>query len=175
MSWTILQMSASEKAAWYGAIVATGALLWNIVRDIIRWFRHGPRLKISASQPAHYGPDSFVVEVTNTRPPAAMIESVKLRCFARRWFFFRKEIDHEGAFGLSGSMDFPPNVTIEDAHHWEVHLDPRILLSSMFKAKFTSVNTVCVEIREAHRRRPYRCYPDARRFLAWVGSDATVR
>ncbi len=107
MSWTIPQMSASEKAAWYGAVVASVAVLWNIVRDIIGWLKRGPRLKISVYQTDHDGPDTFLVEITNTRPPAAMIESVKLRCFARRLFFFRTEIDHEEAFGLSGSNGFP--------------------------------------------------------------------
>jgi hypothetical protein len=174
--WTIfLKMSPSEKAAWYGAVVASFALFWNAARDVVGWFKRGPRLKISVYHSNAGGPDEFYVEITNTRPTAANIESVKLHCLAKRLFFFQKKVDHEEMFGLACAPDdAPPNVTIADGHHWEARLSQCRGLSSASKSRLASVNAVCIEIREAHRRRPYRRFPETRRFLDWLhGSKIT--
>ena len=165
-------MTASEWAAWYGAGVASLALGWNIVRAVIAWFWRGPRLKISVKQTEHHGPDTFVVAITNTKPPAALIESVELRLFVRRFYFLKKEIGHGEAFGLSGGQGFPPNVTIEDAQRWEVNLSRHLVFSPELKSQLPNLNLAMVEIHEAHRRRPYRRYPDAHWFFDWLRSES---
>jgi len=42
---SFLRMSMSEYAAWYGALVATTLLIW----DVIKWVKAGPSIKATVS------------------------------------------------------------------------------------------------------------------------------
>ena len=61
-------MSASDYAAWYGALVATAVFIW----DCIKWSKSGPQLKGEAHAgwrsfgfPGHNDQDLLFVKITN--------------------------------------------------------------------------------------------------------------
>ena len=157
-------MSASAYAAWWGAIVATIVLLW----DIIKWRSRGPRLKAAVTQDAEgYGAE-FLVFVTNTGDLPGTIESVKLRCVARRAVFFRRKIDLKDSFTLAGNKGFPP-LPLQPGEPWEVSITPSRKLPTFPPGRIIPI----VEIYESHRKRPHRYYPKADRFNTYVRSNNT--
>ena len=54
-------MNGTEIAAWWGAIIATTVLLW----DIVKWSKAGPYIRATAKMPTHY-PDAEVLSVDDT-------------------------------------------------------------------------------------------------------------
>ena len=158
-------MGATELAAWWGAIVATGVAIW----DVVKWKRRNtPRLKIETRQNED---DEFVVKIANIGEVPALIEEVRFICFARHRFFFRKQIELEPRFSLFGDSGSPP-VTLASGEPWETKIGPETTLRTglpWFSQKPVGVR---IDIYEAHRRRPYRLHPDARRFIQWIRSFA---
>ena len=107
-------MGATELAAWWGAIVATGVAIW----DVVKWKRRNtPRLKIETRQNED---DEFVVKIANIGEVPALIEEVRFICFARHRFFFRKQIELEPRFSLFGDSGSPP-VTLASGEPWEIY------------------------------------------------------
>lgn len=164
IGYRLTQLSASECAAWWGAIVATGVFVW----DIIKWRSSRARLKTIVSQPTGESPSEFTVYVSNTGDLPATIESVRLRCFTRKFLLFRREIDLENSFGLSGNNGFPP-LPLQPGEPWEVSVSPRMQLPQFPNSVIVPV----IEVKESHRSRPYRYYPDRNRFNEYVRGRST--
>jgi hypothetical protein len=147
-------------AAWWGAVIATLLLGW----DVIKWVRRNtPRLKIDVRQTEEQLADELVVGVVNIGEVPALIELVEFRCFARRAFFFQKDIKLSRYFCLFGS-EFSPK-TLKAGEAWQV------MTGLLEKPPSLSIRPIAVriDIYEAHARRPYRAHPEARRFLEWIG------
>jgi hypothetical protein len=158
------EMSASTYAAWWGAIVATMVLVW----DIIKWRSRGPRIKANITQdPDGYGAE-FLVFVTNTGDLPATIESVKFRCLVRRALVLRRDVDLNHSFSLSGNNGFPP-LPLQPGEPWEVSISPSRKLPQFPSGRLIPV----VEVLESHRKGPHRYYPKADRFNAYVRSKNT--
>jgi hypothetical protein len=150
-------MSVSDYAAWWGAVIATIVLAW----DIIKWRSRGPRLRTLISRRDSQELE-FRVFVSNTGDQAATIESVMLKCFERRLWIFRKRMDLHHVFSLSGSNGFPP-LTLQPGEPWEVFISP---CRQIPKLPPRERLILVIEIQESHRSRPYRYYPDLARTTA---------
>jgi hypothetical protein len=150
-------MTASDYAAWWGAVVATVVFAW----DIIKWKKNGPRLKVSVAQTEQCGPMDFALVATNIGNEPALVEKVSLQLLVGT--FRRKIVILDGPFSLSGGYGFPP-VTIAPGHPWFV----RIGLSKKLPQFPSKSYRVFVEFHEAHREKPRRIFPDASRFIAEV-------
>ena len=152
-------MSVSDYAAWWGAVIATMVLGW----DIIKWRSRGPRLRTLISQ-RDAGELEFRVFVSNTGDQPATIESVMLKCFERRLWIFRKRVDLYDVISLSGNNGFPP-LTPQPGEPWEVFIDP---CRQIPKLPPRGRLILAIEIQESHRSRPYRYYPDSAGFNKFV-------
>ncbi len=102
-------MTATEIAAWWGAIVATLVFLW----DIYKWKTRGPRLSMRLSphmvvigDPRREGKTWVTVTVTNTGDQPTTIKSLALEYYTSVWKRIR--IRAEKAFVVASPNDHYP-------------------------------------------------------------------
>ncbi len=102
-------MSASDWAAWTGAVAGLLALAW----EVIRWRREGPRLRLHASATMRLIPDTdprpiLMVWVTNTGTSLATLTSFTLHTFPTRWSRIRFRPSQSwvtgGEFAVGGAL-----------------------------------------------------------------------
>ncbi len=156
------KMTITSVAAWWGALVATAVAVW----DVVKWRKRGPRLKIQVRQPDN-DDSEFEVELSNVGEIPALIEKVWLRVFTRRALIFLRSIDLKHCFTLSGNNGFPP-LTLTASEPWAVN----IVLHKRLPRLAVKAVKVRIEIHEAHRKKAYRIYPPADRFLKWFNKEA---
>src|SRR5205807_1374168 len=99
---------------------------------------------------------------TAIRPLLISGQKVLLTVFSRRAFFFLQPIDLGRVFSLGGNNRIPP-LTLTAGEPWEVNISQIQYLPPMSGLPVK----VRIEVFEADRRRPYRIYPEADRFLKW--------
>ena len=98
MSAMILFADITTFVAWWGAIIATGVLLWNIYKE---FWRTGARFRIQARLNWHIVEDpnpgnTYVnVEVTNTGDQAANITKLCFIHYANWWYYLTRQTKDE--------------------------------------------------------------------------------
>ena len=119
-------MTVSEWAAWWGAIVATVVLLW----DVYKWKKAGANVSISVSpdmqlfQPGQGLEDKtyIVVEVVNNGDRPTTITHLFLKTFKNRFEYFRKKTSMNAVVPDPGGTQGIPFV-LEPGNRWNGMID----------------------------------------------------
>lgn len=131
-------MSASEWAAWYAAIVATVALLW----EIIRYFREGLRLRVTV-QPdmvlvgtgvPGQGETHIMINVRHVSGPPTTITHIAFRKFksvwherlvrlAPSWLLRQFRVSSDGAFWVPSQLNCQYPHRLEIGTEWQCALE----------------------------------------------------
>jgi hypothetical protein len=91
-----LNLSITEIVAWWGAIIATSLLLW----DIYKWKTSGPKVGITVSSniitvgdPIREGKTYISVKAVNTGTRQTTISNLCMQHYSTCWSLFRKKPD----------------------------------------------------------------------------------
>ncbi len=108
-----LNFTITEIAAWWGAIIATTILLW----DIYKWKTSGPRVgvevfpnRIIIGDPIREGKTYIGVKVTNTGNRPTTISNLCMQYYLTRWSWIRKKPNKSMVVGNPGIPHPVPHV-----------------------------------------------------------------
>jgi hypothetical protein len=123
-------------------------------------------LKISASPGKGWA--EFRVTVTNVGNRPTALESVRLRCRSKGFLGIWREVDLKDWFCLFGSEQSFPPLNLPPGESREIGIGPKGERPTFPNRPLA----VIIDVRAAHRSRPYRASPDATNFNKYARAMA---
>ena len=156
------KLNATDWACCGGVLAGLALIIWANVR----LKAGGPKLMISASPGKGWA--QFQVTLTNTGNLPTAIKSVRLRCHARGTLGIWPEVDLRDWFGLFGCELSEPLFALQPGESREIEIGP-----NGGRPAFPDRSLVLtVEVRAAHRFRPFRIAPDPTNFNKYAQAMA---
>lgn len=126
-----LNLSITEIAAWWGAIIATSLLVW----DIYKWKTSGPRVgvevfpnRIIVGDPIREGKTYIGVKVINTGSRPTTISNLCMQHYSTYWSLFRKKPDESMVVANPG-IPHPIPYVLQPGTIWDglIHQDDSVV------------------------------------------------